>query len=260
LIYLTDIRISGGRSESFPYSIPAIAKTKVIRLRSPVTCFVGANASGKSTLLEAIAIKSGRIVVGGKSLGQDDSLDAIRPFASDLKLTWSRRTSRGFFFRSEDFFNFMRRNKELSAELDGYAERFKDDPSARGFMLGQKNALDSRYGDLNEQSHGEGFLRVFKSRISPGGLYLLDEPEAALSPQSQLALLYLMKEMVNDGEGAQFIIATHSPILMSFPDATHLSFDGDKVREEAFENLEHVQLYRRFLDNPKRFLEMLFSE
>ncbi|MEZ5278827.1 MAG: AAA family ATPase [Opitutaceae bacterium] len=260
MIYLTEIGIAGGGSDSFPYSVPSIGHPRVIRLHSPVTCLVGANASGKSTLLEAIAIKSRRIVVGGKSLDQDDSLDAIRPYARNLKLTWSRRTGKGFFFRSEDFFNFMRRNKELSAELGDLAERFKDEPLARGSLLGQKNALDSRYGDLNSQSHGEGFLRVFKSRISSGGLYLLDEPEAALSPQSQFSLLYLIREMVNDREGAQFIIATHSPILMSLPGAQILSFDGGGISEEEFDNLDHVQLYRRFLGNPGRFLDMLFSE
>ena len=260
MIYLKRIQTSRARSVDFPYSVPAIASLSDLRFRSPVAFFVGANASGKSTLLEAIAIRSKRIVVGGKSLESDDSLDAIRPLAQELNLSWSKRTSRGFFFRSEDFFNFMRRNKDLSAELGAYAERFKDEPLARGSLLGQKHVLDSRYGDLNEQSHGEGFLRVFKSRISPGGLYLLDEPEAALSPQSQLSLIYLMNDMVNEAEGAQFIMATHSPLILGFPGAQIFSFDEETIVETRYENLEHVQLYKRFLDDPGSYLEMLLAE
>ena len=127
-------------------------------------------------------------------------------------------------------------------------------------MLGQKNALDSRYGDLNALSHGEGFLQVFESRISSGGLYLLDEPEAALSPISQLSLLYIMNQMVSEGEGAQFIIATHSPILMSFPNAQIFSFDDDCISISEYDCLEQINLYRRFLANPQKYLDNLFSE
>ena len=198
--------------------------------------------------------------MGGISLENDETLDAIRPLASSLILGWKRRTGKGFFFRLEDFFNFTRRNKEISGGLDNLAERFKDDPVARGAMLGQKHALNARYGDLNAQSHGEGFLKVFRSRISTGGLYPLDEPEAALSPISQLSLLYLMNQMLSEGEGAQFIIATHSPILMSFPNAQIFSFDEESVSEVAYDNLEHVNLYKRFLSDPQKYLDNLFQD
>ena len=260
MIYLSEIRGNFDENGSFPFCIPAISKLKTISLSSPVAFLVGANASGKSTLLESIAIATKRVVVGGKSLDQDETLDAVRPLASRLNIAWKKRTSKGFFFRSEDFFNFMKRNRELSAELDGYAARFEDDPLARDSMLGQKKALESRYGDLNAQSHGEGFLQVFRSRIVPGGLYLLDEPEAALSPISQLSLLYLMNEMISNGEGAQFIIATHSPLLMSFPNANIFSFDEEVVAEVKYDHLEHVNLYKRFLADPKIYLERLFAE
>ena len=247
-------------SNDFPFSVPAFSNFRSLSFSSPVSFFVGENASGKSTLLESIAIATNRIVVGGKSLEQDNTLDAIRPLASSLKMSWREKTSKGFFFRSEDFFNFIKRNRELSSELGEYAEEYKDSIYARNYMLGQKNALDSRYGDLNALSHGEGFLQVFKSRISTGGLYLLDEPEAALSPISQLSLLYLIHQMISDGEGAQFIIATHSPLIMSYPNAQIFSFDDDSISVEEYENLEHVNLYKRFLSNPQRYLANLFSE
>jgi len=260
MIYLSSIKKNLTGSNDFPFSVPAISTFQSLSFASPVSFFVGANASGKSTLLESIAIATNRIVVGGKSIEQDETLDAIRPLASSLKISWQKRSSKGFFFRSEDFFNFIKRNKVLSSELEGYAEKYKDDHFAREAMLGQKHALDSRYGDLNAVSHGEGFLQVFQSRISSGGLYLLDEPEAALSPLSQLSLLYLMNQMISVGEGAQFIIATHSPILMSFPKAQIFSFDEKGISISDYDSLGHINLYRRFLSDPQKYLDTLFSE
>lgn len=260
MIYLGDIKRNYEASDAFPFSIPAFQHFESLSLASPVSFFVGANASGKSTLLESIAIATDRIVVGGKDLKHDRSLDAIRPLASGLRISWKKRTAKGFFFRSEDFFNFIKRNRELCTELDGFAEEFKDSPDARGYMLGQKHAIESRYGDLNALSHGEGFLHVFKSRITTGGLYLLDEPEAALSPISQLSLLYLIQQMVEEEQGAQFIIATHSPILMSYPGAQVFSFDNETIKEEAYENLEHVNLYKCFLSDPQKYLANLFRD
>lgn len=260
MIYLSEIRGEFDDCGGFPFSIPAILNLDKLSLTSPVAFFIGANASGKSTFLESIAMASKRVVVGGKDLDRDESLDAIRPLAAKLRLSWKRRTAKGFFLRSEDFFNFIKRNQELSDDLDALAERFKDDARARGSMLGQKWALESRYGDLNAKSHGEGFLQVFRSRILSGGLYLLDEPEAALSPVSQLSLLYLINDMIKDGEGAQFIIATHSPLLMSFPGAHLFSFDEEALSEIEYDQSEHVNLYKRFLADPKQYLERLFAE
>jgi len=123
-------------------------------------------------------------------------------------------------------------------------------------VLAQRRALIERYGeDLDANSHGESFLKLFQARFVPGGLYLLDEPEAPLSPQRQLALLSMLQEMVE--QNAQFIIATHSPILMAFPGAAILSFDQHPVREIAWEETEHVSLTRAFLNNPQRFLRHL---
>src|SRR5205085_8753336 len=135
--------------------------------------------------------------------------------------------------------------------LKGYGLRL-----AQGAVRGQRRELARRYGeDADARSHGESFLNLFQSRFVPGGLYLLDEPEAPLSPQRQLALLSMLKEMV--AEDAQFIIATHSPILMAFPNAALLNFDKYPVRQVAYDKLEHVALTKAFLNNPETFLRRL---
>jgi predicted ATPase len=123
-------------------------------------------------------------------------------------------------------------------------------------MRAQKAALTTRYGgDLDARSHGESFLALFQSRLVPGGLYLLDEPEAALSPMRQLALLSLMKQMV--AQQCQFLIATHSPLLMAFPDAVLLHFEGSLIQERPYDEVEHVVLTRAFLADPAAFLHRL---
>lgn len=258
MIYLKEITRTPSAAEGFPFTIPSIATFTALRVTSPLIFLMGANATGKSTFLESLAIASNRVVVGGCDLKRDPSLDAIRPLARALKLGWAPRTAKGFFLRAEDFFNFARRNRELSDELLGYAAKHDDDPRVKGYLLGQRQQLQARYGDLGAVSHGEGFLRVFQSRIVPGGLYLIDEPEAALSPHSQLAFLYRVRQAIADG--SQFIVATHSPIIASFPDAQILSFDGGRVTEVAYDDLESVSLYRHFLKNPKNYLERLFRE
>jgi predicted ATPase len=191
----------------------------------------------------------------------------VLPLARALKFAWLRRTHRGFFFRAEDFFRFARHVHEMRKELEEmkeeYAERYKDRPQAYsltvGAMAGQAAAMDKRYdGDLHERSHGESFLKFFQSRFVPDGLYLMDEPEAALSPQRQLALLSLMHEMV--GQGGQFIIATHAPILMAYPGAALFDLDTPPLQQVDYDDLEHVSLTRAFLNDPKRFLRHLAQE
>ena len=257
-MYLRGITKTASPAGAFPFNVPTIATLDSLQFASPVVFLMGANATGKSTFLEGLAIASQRVVVGGKDLKRDESLDAIRPLAKAMRLSWAPRTAKGFFLRAEDFFNFSRRNRELSAELEGYAARHDDDPRVKGYLLGQKRQLHDRYGNLEAVSHGEGFLRVFQSRIVAGGLYLLDEPEAALSPHSQLGFLYLVKRAIQ--EGSQFIIATHSPIIASFPDAQILSFDQGRIETVTYEELESVRLYRQFLQNPASYLKRLFQE
>lgn len=255
-----------GREDSFPFCVPAMRHLERLELRQPVSFFVGENGSGKSTLLEGIAAAANAIAVGSDDVERDETLEHARLLASRLRLEWSRKTGRGFFLRAEDFFNFGRRLVRMQAELDEIIERYREDLKANpndegikraiGYIYGQKDAIVRRYGaNLDHNSHGEGFMKLFETRLVPNGFYLLDEPEAALSPLRQLAFLSQIKVMV--GQGCQFLIATHSPILMAFPDAEIFSFDEQPVRAVDYEDLEHVRLTRAFLSDPQAFLRRL---
>lgn len=264
MIHLRSVSLksSAKRLEEFPFSLPVIKNLKTLEFRAPVTFLVGENGSGKSTFLEAVAAAVGSVVVGGEDVRTDATLAHARSLAAQMKLVWSKRTHKGFFLRAEDFFNFARRVNRESAELEEIARGFEDELTgyalrlAQGAARGERRALTERYGeDADARSHGEGFLHLFQSRFVPGGLYLLDEPEAPLSPQRQLALLALLKEMA--GRDAQFVIATHSPIVMALPGASILSFDGERIRETVYDEVEHVALTRDFLKNPEAFLRRL---
>ena len=180
-------------------------------------------------------------------------------------MSWTNRSKRGFFLRAEDFFGYAKRLSRMKTEMrDRIAEIDRDFEErseyakglAKGPAYASLDAIDGQYGgDLDGRSHGQSFLTLFQARFVPGGLYLLDEPEAPLSPQSQLALMALLQDMI--AEGGQFVIATHSPILLAFPDATIYTFDRTPPERVAFEDLEHVNLTRAFLNDPKSFLRRL---
>lgn len=264
MIHLKAISLKPGakKAHDFPFNLPLVKTFTQIEFRSPVTFLVGENGSGKSTLLEAIAAGIGSIAVGAEDLPQDRTLEHARQLGEQLRCVWQKKTRRGFFLRAEDFFNFAKRIKRMTEELEELAESYVQEFTgyalglAKGAALGQKAELVKKYGEnLDANSHGESFLKLFQARFVPGGLYLLDEPEAPLSPQRQLSLLSLLKEMVE--QDAQFIIATHSPLLMAFPGATILSFDTCPVKEVAYDGLEHVSLTRAFLNNPAAFLRHL---
>lgn len=254
-----------GAEAVFPFSVPVVRSLQVLAMDRPVTFFVGENGSGKSTLLEGIAAAARLPAVGSAELDQDESLDAQQALGAALRLVWSRKTTRGFFLRAEDFFGFTKRVSAMRAEFrERLAELEKEyaDRSAwaKSLAMGPAHAslaaLERRYGaDLDANSHGQSFLKLFQSRFVPGGLYLLDEPEAPLSPQSQLALIAMISDMV--AEDAQFVIATHSPILLAYPGARIYSFDGGEVREVPYAELEHVTLTRDFLNDPERYLRAL---
>jgi predicted ATPase len=262
------VRRATGDQSDFPFFVPAIATLERLELRAPVTLFVGENGTGKSTLLEALAIAAGLPAVGASSLAGDPTLEAQRKLAGQLRLSWKRRDHRGFFLRAEDFFGFQKRvakeRGESEKELHRVDEELAGSSSyARGLAkLPHRTSLaesDRRYGPKPDAaSHGEAFLNLFAKRLVPGGLYLLDEPEAALSPQSQLGLLAMIKAAVD--AGSQFIIATHAPILMATPGATILSFDAPPIRAVRFEELESVALVRDFLQAPERYLRGIWTD
>jgi predicted ATPase len=264
--FLREIRRRGaGEEAAFPFTVPVIRTLEAMRFETPVTFFVGENGSGKSTLLEAIATAARLPAVGSADLDVDATLHAQRALGKALRLVWSRRTNRGFFLRAEDFFGFAKRLSVMRSEfLQRIAEleiEYADRSAwARGLAMGPARAslaeMEQRYGvDLDASSHGQSFLRLFQSRFVPGGLYLLDEPEAPLSPQSQLGLMAMMQEML--AQDAQFIVATHSPILLAYPGATIYSFDRVPVSPVPYAELDHVVLTRDFLNAPERYLRAL---
>jgi predicted ATPase len=252
----------------FPFSVPTIASLDTLDLDTPVTCLVGENGSGKSTLLEAIAIAAALPSAGSAARAMDDpTLYEQQSLAAALKLTWHTRSMRGFFLRAEDFFGFQKLLAHERAEFVETLQRMEHEyasssEQAKQLAMGPVKAsladMDRRYGaDPDAKSHGEAFLNYFQNRLVPRGLYLLDEPEAALSPQRQLALLAMMFDLV--AEGAQFIIATHSPLLLAFPGARIYSFDQVPVAEVPWDQTDHVRLTRDFLADPERYLRQLRS-
>ena len=236
-LYLRGIGLRRSEVRSFdeyPFSLPAVHKLRELRLTSPVTFLVGENGSGKSTLLEAIASSWGFNPEGGSR----NMMFATRPSESGLHeyLDLERglkRPSDGFFLRAESFFN-------VATEVDN---------------LDMTSAYGGR--SLHEQSHGESFLAVFMDRFFGAGLYILDEPEAALSPSRQLSVLTRMHDLVR--QQSQFLIATHSPILMGYPGADILLLDEDGIHRVDYEETEHYFITREFLQNRERMLRELFS-
>ena len=257
--------IPAADAHRFPFSVATIANLGTLQLTTPVTMLVGENGSGKSTLLEGLAAATGLPTVGTEGADRDPTLAHQRRLAKALKLVWKRRTHRGFFLRAEDFFGFAKQIVKLRAEmLERIAEleeEYRDRSAyakglAQGPLRGSIADMERRYGiDPDASSHGQSFLRLFQSRFVPDGLYILDEPEAALSPQSQLALIALIADGV--AQSSQFIIATHSPIVLAYPGATLISFDRDPPAPVSFEELEHVSLMRSFLNDPNVYLRHL---
>ncbi|WP_261304286.1 AAA family ATPase [Paenibacillus andongensis] len=220
--------------KSYPFSIPAVKSLKSLAFRTNVTFLVGENGSGKSTLLEAIAYQSGFNTAGGGK-NNDYDVDASHSILGDhIRLSWMPKITNGFFLRAETFYHFASHLDTLPESLQYYGGR-----------------------SLHEQSHGEAFLSLFKHRFGKKAIYLLDEPEAALSPARQLALMRVIKDLEKE---AQFIIATHSPILLGFPDAQIINFDVHPIEEIRYEDTLHYIVTRRFLENRKTVLQELFSE
>jgi predicted ATPase len=247
-------------SRGYPFSVETIRSLPRLQLSSAVTFFAGGNGTGKSTLLEAIALGTDRVPVAGRGRSP---VEHVREMADALTFEWNRGPRAGFFLRAEDFLEYKKslvgEIEALERTAEGYAGRMAGYglQLARGAALGQRDELVRRYGhDLDAMSHGESFLQFFRSRFTGPGLYLLDEPDTALSPLSVLGLLAALREMVVEA-GAQFIIATHNPILLAYPGAMLLSFDRVPVAEVSWDDLEQVTLLREFLGRPQTYLRHL---
>lgn len=266
-IHLTTIKLdsTGNAWDQYPFNVPIIRTFSHMELHTPVTFFVGENGSGKSTLLEAIAANIGSIRVGEQSIESDEEMAPARSLAKHLKLIWKIKTRRGLFLRAEDFITYTKQLSMIRKEMENELLQAKQDYKDRSILarnlaqLPYKRSIaemEKQYqGKLEHKSHGESFLQFFQSRFQPNGLYLLDEPETPLSPLKQIAFISILKQMVE--QGAQFIIATHSPIIMAYPGATIYSFDHNLLTQVQYNQLEHVNLTRDFLNTPEQFLRHL---
>lgn len=220
--------------DAYPFSIPAVRHLETLALDPAVTFVVGENGSGKSTLVEAIAVAAGLNAEGGTTGFNFATRGSHSELHDALRLTrGAARPQMAFFLRAESFFNVATQVDELDV-VRHYGGR-----------------------SLHEQSHGESFLAVVNNRFEANGLYILDEPESALSVPGCLALLRRMHELA--GEGSQFIVATHSPILMGYPGALIHALSEDGFERVAWEETEHYTLTRSFLESPERFFRHLFD-
>jgi predicted ATPase len=235
--FVRSLRLERDKVETFdvyPFSIPAIRTLDELVLDPQVTFFVGENGAGKSTLVEALAVAL-RFNAEGGTINYNF---ATRRSESDLHKVLriargTRRPRDGFFLRAESYFNVATKAEEIDADIGAG-------------------------GSAHEMSHGESFLALANNRFGDNGLYILDEPEAALSPQRQLSLLAIMHRLVN--AGSQFIIASHSPILMAYPNALIYHLTSDGISKIEYEETEHFRITRDFLANRDRFFKHLFRD
>ncbi len=221
----------------YPFNLEIFRRTSGLTFQKPVTYFIGENGTGKSTLLQAIALKCGIYIWQGYSRMRYEVSPYEKMLNRVIKVAWTNSKVPGSFFDSQLFRNF-------SQLLDEWAV---DDPGLLDYFGGKS---------LISQSHGQSLMAFFQSRFKLKGLYFLDEPETALSPKSQLALLKLLKDMGETGK-AQFIIATHSPILLACPGAEIFSFDAIPVETITYEDTQYYQIYKSFMENPSRYLNQL---
>lgn len=240
-IYVQGVKLKNNITpeKSYVFSLPVVKNMTQITLAKPVTFFVGENASGKSTLLESIAINYGFNPEGGSKNFNFASSNTHSPLYKYITLSKNAKRPRdGFFLRAESFYNVASNIDELEGEDEG---------------------LLSSYGgkSLHRQSHGESFISLVANRFFGNGLYILDEPEAALSPSGQFTLLSLISKLVK--KNSQFIIATHSPILMAYPNADIYVINEAGLCLTPYEKTEHYTLTKEFLNGPARFLKHLLD-
>jgi len=268
MIHLKSIHLKDSLERTYPFSIPALQKAVSLVFDKPITIFIGENGCGKSTLLDLIASKMGlyRITMDDKIRRENDAL--FRHASQNVSAEFQLRKPKGFYFSAEDFTSYilsLAKEKEYAREelervRQEYADRseFSKTQAATPFAKTLSEIEGMYEKDLLTSSHGEAYLDFFSSRMRKGQLYLLDEPETPLSIQNQLTLVAMIEEAVHND--CQFILATHSPILMGIPEAAIWEFDGDQILPTDFDHIESVRLLRQFLDHREQFFRYLRSE
>ncbi|HWB60263.1 MAG TPA: AAA family ATPase [Chthoniobacteraceae bacterium] len=227
----------------YPFAIPAVKKLDRIKLHPAVTFFIGENGSGKSTLLEALAVRAGFNAEGGSRNFYFRTRESHSELFKHLVLEREpRHPADGFFLRAESFYNVATEIENLDA------------------IPSPDRPIGPSYGatGLHDQSHGQAFFSMMMNRLRGNGLYIFDEPEAALSPQRQMSALTLIHDLV--AAGSQFIIATHSPIILAYPDATIYEFGAAGIRTVAYEETDHFRITRGFLNRHRKMLDILLGQ
>ena len=221
-------------TERYPFNLAIFQQTRILAFETPVTFFIGENGTGKSTLLEAIARKCDIHIWQGLKRARFERNPHEAQLHRAIGLRWTRGPVPGSYFASQEFRAFARLLDDWASSTPGILDYFGGE-------------------SLMTQSHGQSLMAYFRSRYAIKGLYLADEPETALSPKTQLELLAVLQQMAAAGH-AQFIIATHSPILLACPGATIYSFDRAPVAPVAYEDTDHYQIYKAFMENPAAYL------
>ena len=268
MVFLSALRRrpdAGIDRDRFPWSLPLVRDLETLDFTAPVTFLAGENGSGKSTLLEGLAAGMDAVAAGARDLRRDPTLQAARDFAAGFVFVRRRHARTRLFLRAEDVFGYTGRLSADIAEHGAIEQELSTLPEgpgrdrATGMARGQLGALVGRYGaDPDARSHGETFLALLQTRLAPNGLYFLDEPETPLSPSRVLALIVLLADRVR--QGCQFVIATHSPILMAMPEAAILLAEGGTLRRTEWGDLEHVRVTRAFLADPAAQMRRLLGD
>ncbi len=228
--FIRQIKLDESDSSAYPFSIPAVLAIESLHFTNPVTFLVGENGSGKSTIIEAIAVAAGFNAEGGTKNYSFSSVDTTSSLHENITLVrGARKETYGYFLRAESFYTTANYSNSVDLKFNGKS--------------------------LHEQSHGEAFLSILSS-FRPG-LFIFDEPEAAFSPQRILTLMVEIQRLTQ--QGSQFIIATHSPILLAFPDATIYQLSESGIQHTKYDDIDHVKLSRDFLSNPEVYLKHLLS-
>jgi len=240
--YLLSLRFNQEHlPERYPFNIPCLKSFRELAFHPNVTFFTGENGVGKSTLIEALAVSLGFNAEGGSKNFNFASKATHSELHNYLTISKSfRKPKDGFFLRGESFYN-------VASEIDKLDEE-----------LGGPKIIDAYGGiSLHEQSHGQSFWSLFMNRFNGNGIYILDEPESALSATKQIAMLSKIDSLVD--KNAQFVITTHSPILLAYPNATIYEMADGKITKVKYEESEIYRVYKSFLNNPKRILDNLFT-
>ena len=249
--------------KQYPFNLGWLTPTFNLDFQKPLTFFVGDNGIGKSTLIQAIAIQNQIPQLTYQLYEDDPEYATLLTFANCLSSQWDLKSKNGFFFRADDFISFIRSNKKLRLELE-HELALLDEAGVSKLAFERQPYQDSLAAlkrtyprELHTLSHGQAFLALFKNRLAPNSLYILDEPETPLSSQNQLTLLYLIDEQIK--QGSQFIIASHSPILTAHPEAEIFHIQAEGIEKIAYEEVENVAFMQHFMADPQRFMYYTFE-